>query len=288
MYENQLENFMQRIDEKLLRYRLLGHQNWGAIDKVFIVSTGRTGTKFFAKFFHFFPSTLSLHEPAPNNLKLAIDYAQGLVSYDTAVETIEKNRRVLGRSVKRLNAKLYVESNNRFFSLLKPLRKVFPDAKIVYIVRDGRDYVRSGMARWWYTEEDRSPRLRADMFPCDPYASQWEKMSRFEKIAWRWQKKDGLIYRDFQELDNAIKVTFEDIFKHPDRKGLFEITRFMGIPDSEVRYYLDKSEIGDKKVNTNRKKVIPKWQDWSDEMRHEFDAIAGEHMKLHYPYNFMT
>ncbi|MBE9117842.1 sulfotransferase [Lusitaniella coriacea LEGE 07157] len=288
MYENQLEHFIQRIDKKLLRYGLLGKQNWGAIDKVFIVSTGRTGTKFFAKFFSFFPSTLSLHEPNPSCLKLAVDYAQELVSYDTAVKTIEENRRVLGRSAKRLDAKLYIESNNRFFSLLKPLREVFPDAKIVYIVRDGRDYVRSGMARWWYTEEDRGSRLRADMFPSDPYASKWEEMSRFEKIAWRWQKKDGLINKNFQYLDNAIKVTFEDIFKSPDRKGLFEITRFIGIPDSEVQYHLDESKIGDKKVNTNRKEVIPKWQNWSDEMKHEFDAIAGEHMKLHYAYDLMS
>ncbi|MGD2180297.1 hypothetical protein [Lusitaniella coriacea] len=29
-------------------------------------------------------------------------------------------------------------------------------------------------------------------------------------------------------------------------------------------------------------------QNWSDEMKHEFDAIAGEHMKLHYAYDFMS
>jgi Sulfotransferase family len=283
-----LDRFQQRIDNKLLKYGLLGSQNWSNIEPSFIVSTGRTGTKFFTKFFDLFPNIYSVHEPYPDFLQFSLDYARGLVSYDTAVQVIEKNRRVICRSIKRLNSQLYIESNNRLFSLIKPLKTVFPNAKIVYIIRDGRDYASSGMSRLWYTENDLTPRLRADMFPSDPYASQWEKLSRFEKIVWRWQKKDGFIYQDFQSLDNAIHVKFEDIFNNPERTGLFEITRFLGIPDTEVRYYLDRSQIGERKVNANSKISIPKWDRWDDRMKQDFEKIAGDHMKLHYNYESMV
>ncbi|MGD1951571.1 MAG: sulfotransferase [Leptolyngbyaceae cyanobacterium] len=287
MLQDRIDSSLKKIDKKLLQYNLLPQQDWNSIEQVFIISTGRTGTQFFARFFNQFPDDVkSLHEPSPDFLSLAINYARGRVDFETAAKEIERNRRVFCCEFKRKRVRLYIESNNRFFSLMHPLRKAFPDSKIIYIVRDGRDYVRSGMSRRWYTENDKLPRMQATMFPDDPYASQWEHMSRFEKITWRWQKKDGFINNDFQGLENAIKVKFEDIFYDPDRKGLFEITRFIGLDDETAQHFL--AEMGDKKVNTNARRVIPKWTDWDNEMKHDFDAIAGNHMKLHYDYEYMT
>ncbi|MDZ7721311.1 MAG: sulfotransferase [candidate division KSB1 bacterium] len=277
---------IREIDTLFLKAELVPEQDWSNINKVFIVSTGRTGTMFFAKFFNLFPAVQSLHEPCPDFLDLALDYAQGRVSFESAAREIEKHRRVRCREHKRRNLDLYIESNNRYFSLLKPLRHVFPDAKIIYIVRDGRDYVRSGISRIWYKTTDTSPRLRADMFPSDPYYAQWDQMDRFAKIAWRWQKKDGFIHRDFQDLDNTLKVKFEDIFHDPERKGLYEITRFIGITDEQTRHYLNK--MGNRKVNTKSQKAIPRWSDWDDHMKRVFDEIAADHMRLHYDYKGMT
>lgn len=287
MLKDKYYHSAREFDTRLLRYGLLPKQDWSSIQQVFIVSTGRTGTKFFSEFFNLFPGHIqSYHEPYPDFLKLAVDYAQGLVEFETALQEIEENRRVFYRDMKRRGIRLYIESNNRFFSLLKPLREVFPNSKVIYIVRDGRDYVRSGMSRVWYKEEDREPRLRADMFASDPYADRWAHMSRFEKIAWRWQKKDGFIYNGFQGLDNAIQVRFEEIFSNPARPGIFQIAQFIGISDDETRGYLEK--MGNKKVNTNSKQVIPKWTEWDDDMKRAFDSIAADHMKLHYDYEGMV
>ena len=268
------------IDTKLLHSGRLAQQNWTSIPQVFIVSTGRTGTLFFTKYYNLFPGLRSLHEPRPDFKELAIEYAQGRVTVDTAVREIERNRRPHYRELRRRGIRLYIESNNRYFSLLKPLRVAFPHCKIVYIVRDGRDYVRSGLSRNWYTAGDQEPRLRADMFPGDPWSDQWRHMDRFQKIAWRWCKKDGFIWQDFQELDNALKVTFEDIFLDPGKKGLYRINRFIGISDEETTRYLKR--MGSRKVNTNAEKPIPKWNKWDAEMMRKFDDIAGVHWKVHY------
>ena len=287
MLKDRIDSSLKKIDKKLLQYNLLPKQDWSSIQQIFIISTGRTGTQFFARFFDQFPDDVrALHEPSPDFLSLAINYARGQVDFKTAAQEIERNRRTFCCELKRKRVKVYIESNNRFFSLIHPLRKVFPDSKIIYIVRDGRDYVRSGMSRRWYTDDDRLPRMRATMFPDDPYADKWEHMSRFEKITWRWQKKDGFINNDFPRLENAIKVKFEDIFYDPKRKGLFEITRFIGLDDKTAQHFL--AEMGDKKVNTNARRVISKWTNWDNEMKRNFDAIAGEHMKLHYDYKYMA
>lgn len=278
-----------RADRALLRLGLLGKQNWTGINTVFIVSTGRTGTKFFARFFAGIKGIHAVHEPRPNLLKYALAYAQGKRSFDDASKFLEWSRRAAAKDTRRRACSTYIESNNRLFSLLKPLRTVFPDARIVHIVRDGRDYVKSGMARRWYTKRDYKKREHAHMFPGDPYLSEWDTMTRFEKICWRWQKKDGFITRDFDDIDGPkLRVTFEDIFNDPERKGLYEITRFLGIEDSITSKQVE--QIGDRQINANTafEERIDSWSDWDDRLRMSFDRIAGAHMRLHYEYSSMS
>ncbi|GAB6099414.1 hypothetical protein JCM16358_12930 [Halanaerocella petrolearia] len=290
MSEGSLYNFLGNIDEEWpykldkirMRLRLLGEQDWSEVDKYFIVSTGRTGTKFFAHFLNDFSGVYGVHEPAPVFLRLAINYATGKVTGSYATKKIERNRRALCRKVKKMKVDKYVESNNRLFSLLGPLSETFgDDFKVVHIVRDGRDYVRSGMSRNWYTESDGS-RLRAIYFPDDPYYDQWNQMSRFEKICWRWQKKDGFIYQSVKEMDNAITVTFEDIFKDDNFKGIYRIADYIDLPKTETDKMIDK--MMNRRVNSTKEYAIPKWTDWDQEMLDKFDEIAGEHMRNYYDY----
>lgn len=267
----------RKIDDLLAKFGLLPRQDWSQIDVTFIVSTGRTGTRFFGRFFDTFPEVYARHEPKPDMVELGVGYAAGQVSFDRAVTIIERNRRAIAKDLKRHAASVYIESNNRYFSLLKPLRAAFPHARIVHVLRDGRDYVRSGLGRQWYTEKDRFPRLTAKMFPDDPYHDRWDKMSRFEKIAWRWQKKDSILADDLAELDNTLTVRFEDIFTTPDRPGLYEIARFLGFSDNAVAAKLGR--IGTEKMNSTRRPPIPRWPDWDEELTQRFEEIAGEHLR---------
>ena len=67
------------------------------------------------------------------------------------------------------------------------------------------------MSRKWYKKGDGS-RLKATDFPNDEYYNQWAQMSRFEKICWRWQKKDNFIYEDLKIVENYIRIKFREIF----------------------------------------------------------------------------
>ncbi|MBN2301994.1 MAG: sulfotransferase [Lentisphaerae bacterium] len=277
------------FDRFMLKLGLVGKPDWNGIDTAFIVSTGRTGTKFLARFIAGVAGFNAVHEPRPDLLKYALTYAQGKHSFDNATKFIEQSRRTAPADTRRRACSVYVESNNRLFSLLKPLRALFPNAKIIHIVRDGRSYVRSGMARKWYTKRDYKKREHAYMFPDDPYFDKWNSMTRFEKICWRWQKKDGFITRDFTEIaEPKIKVTFEDIFEDPDRKGLYKLARFLGITDEDVSARIQM--MGQERVNTNKafEDRINAWPKWDDQLKKSFDRIAAEHMKQHYNYTPMS
>ncbi len=264
---------------------LLPKQNWSDIDKYFIISTGRTGTQFLARFFNEFKSVYSVHEPKPDFVKLGVDYAYGQVDKSKAVKKIERGRRAICKDVKRHGKDMYVESNNRVFSLIGALDEVFDDYKIIHIVRDGRDYVRSGMSRdWWYTDKDWNPRMKASEFKDDPYRDKWEDMSRFEKICWRWQKKDGIIYESLIDKDNFIRLKFEDIFKDEDYAGIYEMGEYIGLENEEIKKNIEK--MMDRKINATKEYEIDKWPEWTEEMIETFEEIAGDHMKKYFDYSW--
>ena len=275
-------NWDYEIDRLKMHLRLIQPVDWKNINKYFIISTGRTGTKFLAKFFNEIGKSIAVHEPNPDFLKLAINYAQKKVNKEKTKEKLDLYRRPLARKIKRSPFNTYIESNNRLFSLIEPLTDVFENFKIIHIVRDGRDYVRSGMSRDWYTPNDDELRLKSSMFPDDPYFNVWNKMNRFEKICWRWQKKDNFIYEDLKTVENSIRIKFRDIFNSKDHNGLFKIADYIGISKTETSKMID--EMINKKVNNNKQYEIPRWPEWSKNKRKKFNQIAGKHMNKYFDY----
>lgn len=275
-----INDWSYELDRLRMHLRLLGTEDWSNINKYFIISTGRTGTKFLAKFFNQIDNVLATHEPNPDFLNLAINYARNKIDKRTVTNKLELYRRPLARKVNREGKDIYVESNNRLFSLIEPLSTVYNNFKIIHIIRDGRDYVRSGMSRDWYTQNDCEPRLKANMFKDDPYFDLWDKMSRFEKICWRWQKKDNFIYEDLKNIDNYIRVKFEDIFNNEEHSGLFRIADYIGVSREETKKIIEK--MISKKINKNNSYELSKWPQWSKDKKENFKEIAGNHMNNYY------
>ncbi len=88
--------------------------------------------------------------------------------------------------------KMYIEFSPFMVLHGKALRIVLPGIKILHLVRNGRDVVRSLMAREVLGPKD--PMLRIIQPPeDDPYFSVWRAMSRFEKICWKWQYENKLL-----------------------------------------------------------------------------------------------
>jgi len=282
--EKNKRNFKIKLDLLLSRLGLIKPGEYKAIKKVFIVSTGRTGTKFLARFLNQFEDCYCFHEPKPDFLKMAIKYTHNDISTARVRKKILQNRLPFLRDTKRKDCEFFIESNNRYFSLLKPLKEVFPKARIIHIIRDGRDYVRSGMNRDWYTEQDSEDRLKASDFPQDPCYIDWDEMSRFAKICWRWQKKDGFIYEAIKDMENVLTLKFREIFHKPDNPGLDRLIDFIGLDEKEAEK-LKNLHINNK-VNASPEHTISHWKNWSSERKQKFEEIAGDHMQKYYSWEW--
>lgn len=250
----------------------------------FIISTGRTGTKFLASFFNqLSPSILAYHEPYPSFRKLGIDYASRKVPHRKALSNFKYGRMAILNRLIKSNKHIYVEANCNLFSLVPIIREVFPDYRIIHIVRDGRDYVRSAMSRLLFREDDNLKRLKASDFPSDPYYNRWGGMSRFEKICWHWVKMDEIIYESIQNDSKCLTLKFEDIFDSNTQYS--EIKKLIDFFDMDIKAdseYI--SALMTKKINKTANYQMPHWKNWDTKKKKQFLDIAGTHMKI-YGYN---
>jgi len=283
---------------------------------VFIVSTGRTGTKFIGKVL---PSMIddcySTHEPAgvfvtdrskwKNDIKkygflrmtvgqltpkysmykLSSDRRAGRVSDDKALRYIEQMRKSV---LKDVIPGLYVESNNHLHGVVDLLEKVFPNSRVVFVIRDPRTWIRSVMstkASLLYSKIDLpflNISMKATDFKDDLYAQKWKDMSKFEKLSWYYNKLNSFVLEKMSGKSNFKVYRYEDLLINQDREKYFKefldfITNF---EDGFSKNYEFKPQLLNRKVNSSSKNyVIPHWKEWKNKEAVIMEKHCGQLMK---------
>ena len=277
-----------------LRSRLEGlFYTWDSVSVAFIISTGRTGTRFLARLFsEACDGVDARHEPAPDLFRLGTGYVRSEFSFKQAVSRLRGSRQHICTQVHRNGLSTYIEANNNLAYLIPVVRTVFPDCRIVHLVRDGRTFVRSSYSKrvptagmdgtrpLVMTDQDPRRRLQATDFPDGPYYDRWPEMSRFERVCWYWAKKDGII-RDALQGDSAsITVRFEDIFDAGRGfPGVWQIADFLGLTEKLRAASPTVEQRMAAKENPTEAFLLPPWDDWSPEQKDQFTRIAGPHME---------
>jgi hypothetical protein len=199
-----------------------------------IVSTGRTGTTFLAQLFNR-PDLgiISKHEPAPTLADLGADFVKGKKPVAEVQQTILRHRKQI---LKRAKGNIYLESNGCLILLLPALKALIKNLKVIHIVRNPIDFVRSGVNRaFWrhgelvqtYAEEARW-QLRATDFPDSQ--EDWSSLDIYERFMWTWHFKNERGQRFVSENpDCGLTVRFEDIFLSKSRQGFRSILNFLGL-----------------------------------------------------------
>ncbi|KKK87469.1 hypothetical protein LCGC14_2752920, partial [marine sediment metagenome] len=270
-------------------------ESWKEITPRFIVSSGRTGTKSLVHLLNSLSSMVDArHEPNPGILKLRFEFGVGKLTLEKAVRRFLKIRKI---TFSNISERIYIESNPGLSSLIPVIRKVFPNYKIAYIVRDGRDWVRSTMSRGIYAslidrrllkmipilryiapEKIDIPkptklklnsyirdlwRFRSFDFKDDSYYNKWHQMTQFEKLVWLWNKINETITMAIKNDSNAITLRFEDIF-NDNNNGLKQLLDFLAL---EIDWETNKTRINEifsKKINRTIYYKIPHWKNWDD------------------------
>jgi hypothetical protein len=249
----------------------------------FILALGRSGTQFLASLLARSPDALVYHEPMPEDqvyfgLRHTGNFNKVLDGY------LERRFRQLLPNDD--NYRVYGEVNSFLRCETDWLKNRF-DPVLIHLVRDGRDYVRSAYTRAVYTIYDKS---RAIVPPDrDPYAGEWDRMNRFQKLCWYWMHTNEFLNSEIRGF-----VRFEDLIRDYEyfKHSILEPTGL------DISYELWKSQ-RNKPRNTSkrrnlRKRIkqklyfrkpteiirpIPHWSRWDDLKTGQFDEICGETMK---------
>jgi hypothetical protein len=287
---------------------------WRNLKPNFIISTGRTGTKFLVYFFNALSKEIDArHEPKPNLLKLKWQFGTGKITLEKAMKIFQKEKMGLYKTIKK---PYYIESNPRLRYFIPIIKQIFPNYKIVHIIRDGRDWVRSAMNRGIYSSIiDIIPtpvikflrfiipdnislpqfgiinlqayyrdlwRFSIDDFTEKTYHKKWTHMTQFEKLSWNWNRYTEEIYYEIRENANIITVKFEDIFDRENQyRGLKKITNFFELDDFWEDSDLNLDVIFSKKINISKTYNFPHWKNWKKAWLIKFEEIAGNSMNLY-------
>ena len=287
---------------------------------ILITSIGRTGTEFFSKFFaKIIPDCTSLHEP--NTIVLTTDHVEnrfeqyiqqvrragiwrmvflkalgkwslvklsdarflGRLSSDQAMRNLYNQRMDF---VSKMPGSVYVEANLGYYGLLDVIPNVFKWHKEIYIVRDGREWVRS-MLNWGEVYGKTGIRKHfshkwpsADRIFNDPYAEKWKFLSQFEKLCWAWTNLNEYALETAKRNPNTRIFRFEEIFGGNERYAyLADLVAFaISLPG------IDPGRIGaidgwlERKIHQSSAK-FPAWENWTLDQKCQFEQMCGPLMK---------
>ncbi len=267
--------------------------HWSNVQVGLVISTGRTGTNFVqALFSQILTGVDARHEPRPDLFNVGTRRMWGEVSDAEATRELRLQRLEIRKELAQRGVNRYVESNNNMAYLLPQILNVWPQAKFVHIVRDGRDFVRSSYSKMvvsrstnqldalFMTDDDKRRRLQACDLPGDPYCDRWVEMSRFERLSWYWMTKDRLICDVLEGHPAAMRIRFEDLF-NPE-KGVDCVMQMLAHLELMDALDVEQSEIAGlmgKRVNESSSYLLPRPSGWSPEQQQQFNDIAGSHMR---------
>lgn len=281
--------------------------------RIFISSTGRTATQFFAKYLCvMIENSVSLHEPGtpwfskPKQLfrqvkdygiyhlsigqgknthsmyKLSRDYVAGDISKEQACGNILSiNSKVDALS----DSEVVVYSSGHIYGLLGLLDRVYEDSRFVFIVRDPREWIGSALNKTEYSLYGpiemffRKISLQPSCFKDDSYRTKWKKMTKFEKYCWFYNKLNENAINEMKGKDNFQVFRYEDIFLSENKVENFGAMLDFATNFKSGQVNCDyKSELIGQKVDSKQSKASA-WETWAPEQVDAMLKHCGSMMK---------
>jgi hypothetical protein len=237
-----------------------------AASMTFILSTGRIGSIFLAQQLKRHPQLRLEMSAHPSFRYESFRYlkwrhrAFGNGAYRQWLPLGFYYRRRLAASRRRLlrgGREHFVEINNYLFPMLPELKRAFPSAGIIHIIRDPRTFLPSALNRGWGLNPH-DPRM-TPLLTGEMTKNEWKGLSAVAKMCWYWLRTNAMI----QEAGPVATITFERVFGN-DHSGLGDLLEAIGVSR-------DFQEQVDFKQKTNQTPVayVAGWKDWPREWKEE-------------------
>lgn len=219
----------------------------------FGVGSGRCGTMAIANYLNAETGVTCLHEGKIRNLEEAGEQwlpfltLQNLAAYrdpDQALPILRKTRSVMPDLLKERQLTALGDIAYNYAPFVGAIPTLFPEAKLIVIVRNGKSFVRSVYTSMvpdptpvgWLDDRELSDmeryialgRLRPN--GDDISEDQWDDMTPLEKNSWLWSETNRLILDGVQawKPENVLHIIFEEFFKNPT-VGYERVRAFLGL-----------------------------------------------------------
>lgn len=238
----------------------------------FVLSAGRCGTMTLAHILNTATNARVWHHPQPDPIK------ESLLAYWGDIDKKKAFWKARYPIIHKTWSEglIHGESDLLMTPFCGILANEIPDSKFILLVRDPRDFVRSGMRRNYYCGHPwdfgrLKPKEGTDAFEA------WNKRNQFEKVCWLWRET----YEHILKITNKISrerlfvLRFEDLEK--DAAKAEELFDFLGLKG----FHRDKiGKILQEKLNSQKGGHFSQPKDWSDELLNELWNECGEVAKV--------
>lgn len=236
---------------------------------IFVVSTGRSGTKSLASYLTLSNKIKCVHEPEPVLIKESTQYLYNEIIHEHMVQILKVTRpeTIMNRE--------YAESNNKLSFVLPAINEAFPEAKIVWLIRDGREVVSSFYSLGFYDPAFKEMNLWHQWMisgeKLNYNSTEWNKLSSFGKCCWYWYFTNRLIENNLKQFfsGKSLLLVLEEL---DNNIGNLEEFLSVDLPDKLPW------------LNIKRNRISKyTWPNWSFEDKALFERICGNLMDIHYP-----
>jgi hypothetical protein len=223
---------------------------------------------------------LSVHEPSPELILESSGYRYGTENAETLRKVLLMTR---GRHN---NDSIYCESNQNLSLIIPVLAETFPEARYIWLLRNGLDVVASTYSKQWYSGHSENHDRYEDCPPLekawidgriegdrcgDVSAETWRSLDRFGRCCWYWSYINRRIGADLNEHAKGryTTVRLEDL-----SSASADLLKWMGLRTAMVPG-LQRHNIG--------KREPYHWSQWPAAERDTFINWCGGLMDRFYP-----
>lgn len=257
--------------------------------RFFIVALGRSGIAFLAHLLNLDPRARVVHEPCPGDRQLLFYRYAGCFAELLEQLLDQRFNRVLSETSELEGVEVYGEVNGYLRYEVDWLRA--RGWACFFLVRDGRNFVRSAYSRPAYTPQD----IQQPIAPKDgdPLAASWADMDRFARLCWLWHHTNDYLLSKFNEairLEDIISdySCFQEQLLRPLDLNIPELTwrREVNKPRNTGQDHLFRARLKyllSGGASRPRVAKLPRPNEWSRGMKTVFnDICAGTMARLGY------
>jgi len=237
----------------------------------FVLSAGRCGTLTLAHLLNTATNANVWHHPQPDPIQ------ESLLAYWGAVDKKKAFWKARYSIIHKTWAQglIHGETDLLMTPFCDMIANEIPDSKFIVLVRNPRDFVRSGMRRNYYYGHPWDfgrlrPKESTDQF------EEWNRLDQFEKICWLWRETYEYTLKIMSKIpkERVFVLGFEDLVRDESKtKELFAFLGLHGFDSVKIRKVLDE------KFNAQRTGNFAQPEDWpsdlSTKLWNECEKIAG-------------